>query len=175
MCRPRSSEFQRSIAAPSRRTVPAAAGQMPTSVFAREDFPAALAPNSANPVPALRPKDTCDTTFFCVPGTTDAEVLDYQAAIWPLQDDRRRHGQRRDFEDGAQAVHPLSCRDELLPVRQRDFNRCQRAAHHDRRGDHDAPGSLLHHDQVGSNPEHRRLQGEAQDLCRGTQIHMHVS
>ena len=60
-----------------------------------------------------------ETTVSC------AEVLNDQAAVRPLEVDGRSRRRRRDFKDGAQPVHSLARRDELPPIRQRDFNRRQ--------------------------------------------------
>ena len=48
-------------------------------------------------------------------GHDNAETLDCQAAVGPLQDDRWRRRRGSYLEDRAQAANPLSRRNQLLP------------------------------------------------------------
>ena len=60
--------------------------------------------------------------------------------------------------------------DELLPASQRDLNRGESAAHHNRRGDHDAARRPVGHDEVGADAEHSRLQHVAQHFRSRAEI-----
>src|SRR5581483_12172207 len=64
--------------------------------------------------------------------------------------------------------------DELLPAAERDLDRRECATHHDRGGDHDAARCLVGDNEIGTDPEHARLQDIAQDLGARAQIRMHI-
>jgi hypothetical protein len=80
----------------------------------------------------------------------------------------------RHLADVAQPRDALARGDELLPAPERDLDRCQRAAHHDRRGDHDAARCMVRDHEIGADAQHPRLQHVTQHLRTRPQIGLHV-
>ena len=78
---PSSCLFQRNKSAPSNRTVPDSAGQIPTSKRARVDLPAPLAPMTATASPAWIWKLICFKMAARPPG---AAVTTFSKATCPL-------------------------------------------------------------------------------------------
>ena len=74
-------------------------------------------------------------------------------------------GQRDRREKLGQPAPALAGADEALPVRYRQFHRCERARRQDRARDDDAGGGLLVDDEIGADRQHRRLEHHAQDFA----------
>ena len=172
MCRPRPSESQRSIAAPSRRTTPRRGRPDTDQRFRERRFACgAGAEQRQSHSPPRRPKDTCEMTVFCVPGHDHAEVSR------PSGCGRAAAGRRP--APRAAAVTSRTARRRLIPSRA--ATSCFQFASATSTGARarpimieDAimipPGRLLHHHQISTDPEHRRLQDEAQHLGCGAEI-----
>ena len=109
-----------------------------------------------------------------MPGAADGKILHGQFAAGTRQHDRRRRRRRGGLADVAQARDALPRGDELLPAAERDFDRRQRASHHDRRRDHDAARGLVGHDEIGADTQHSRLQDVAQHFRAGAEIGVDV-
>src|SRR5580693_3812791 len=153
MWRPRSALSHWSIAAPSSRTTPCLAGHIPTSAFESEVFPDALAPSSANPVPAFSENEISDTIGLSVPGAVTQRPCT----------EISRHGRGS-----------ATCGNELFPRPERDFDRRQGPAHQDRRGDHDTARCLVGNHEIGTDAQHPRLQHIAHYLRTRSEIGIHV-
>ena len=162
-CWPSRSGSHWSSAAPSSRTLPLAGRQMPTRARTSEVLPAPLGPMMPSASPALRPKRTLATTGFVPPGRDDRDLLDLEAALGLRQRGRRplRRGARERLRQPRDA---LAGADEGAPVRDGGLDRSERAAHHDRGGDHGAGGQFLPDHEIGAEPEDHRLQQEPQHL-----------
>ena len=140
-----------SSAAPSSRTTPGGPARCPPAPLTSEVLPDALAPSNARPMPAVSEKETLETIGRSMPGAADGEILTESS----------RHGRgsatggarrcRRHLADLAQPLDALPRGDQLLPGAQRDFDRRQRATHHDRGGDHHAARRLVDHDEIGAD------------------------
>ena len=162
-CWPSTSGSQWSSAAPSSRTHPWPARQMPTRVRTSEVLPAPLGPMMPTAWPALSANRTLATTGLVPPGGDDGDVLDLEAALGPRQRGHvpLRRGARERLR---QAGDGLARADEGAPIGDRDFDRSERAPHHDRGGDHGAGGHFLADHEIGAQPEDHRLQQEPQHL-----------
>ena len=78
---------------------------------------------------------------------------------------RQRHDRARLRHQREQFLEPapaLPRHQERLPAGNREIDRRQRAAHHDRTRDHDASARFLPDDQIGADCQHARLQDHPQ-------------
>ena len=93
----------------------------------------------------------------------DGDVLDIEAARRPRQrgDLPLRRGAREHLRQPGDA---LAGADEGAPIGDGGLDRSERAAHHDRGGDHGAGGHFLADHEIGAEPEDHRLQQEPQHL-----------
>ncbi len=98
-----------------------------------------------------------------IAGRPHRELLDIEAAH-RLGQGRGRAPRLGLGERAGQARHALAGGHEAAPVGDRGLDRRERAPHHDRGGDHRAGGQLLLDHEVGAEPEHDRLQQQAQHL-----------
>ena len=125
--------------------------------------------DDAEPVAAFEREGDVLDDHALFAGRHDADGFDRQAASTGLQ---QRHGAlcwRQRVEQLVQPMPALARGDKALPVGDGQIDRRQRPRAQDRAGDDDAGGRFLVDDEIGADPEHRRLQHHAHHLGDGAE------